>query len=84
MEFMLCRTLTQFLSEPLAIVGLILLSVGIAIAFLSRRIARVARQKNEISESDKVYVTFKIIGLVMVVVGFSLIIADIMIYIFLK
>lgn len=82
MQNLLGRTLMQFLSQPLVLTSLILISVGIAIALLSRRLARVYRQKNEIKESDKIYVTLKIIGLLLVIAGFALITADIIMYIF--
>lgn len=84
MQNFLGRTLSQFLDQPLVLISLIFISVGIAVALLSRRVARVARQKNEIKETDKVYVTLKIIGLIMVISGFALITADILIYILAK
>jgi len=81
MQNLLGRTLMQFLNQPLVLISLIVISVGISIALLSRRIARVVRHKNEISENDKVYVTLKIIGLMLVVAGFALIATDIILYI---
>lgn len=81
MQNLLCRTLAQFLDQSLVLIGLIGISVGIAIALLSRRIARVAKHKNEINEKDKVYVSLKIIGLIFVVAGFVLIAIDIIMYI---
>lgn len=82
MQNLLGRTLMQFLSQPLVLTSLILISVGIAVALLSRRLTRVYRQKNEIKESDKIYVTLKIVGLLLVIAGFALITADIIMYIF--
>lgn len=82
MQYLLGRTLAQFLNEPLALIALIIISVGVSLALLARRITRVARQKNDISETDKMYLTLKIIGLLMVVVGFVFITADIILYIF--
>ncbi len=81
MQNLLGRSLAQFLDEPLVFIGLIVISVGIAIALISRRIARVVKQRNEIKENDKVYVTFKIIGLIIVLAGFVLISVDIISYI---
>ncbi|NCB48506.1 MAG: hypothetical protein EOM55_02660 [Clostridia bacterium] len=81
MQNLLGRNLAQFLDEPLVFIGLIVISVGIAIALLSRRIARVAKHKNKIKEDDKVYVTFKIIGLMLVIAGFILVGTDIIMYI---
>lgn len=82
MQHLLGRTLAQFLNEPLALIALIIISVGVSLALLARRITRVARQKNNVSETDKVYITLKIIGLLMVVVGFVFITADVILYIF--
>ena len=74
-------SLIQFLHNPLIIVGLILLSFGIATCVLAKRITRVARQQNEIDPEDKMYTTFKIIGLLLILAGFVCIAIDIVLYI---
>lgn len=81
MQFLLCRTLMQFLAEPLVLIGLVLIALGIATAFLARRIARVARQSNNIANNDKVFLFFKILGLLMVATGFVLTAIDVVTYI---
>lgn len=74
-------SLIQFLHNPLIIVGLILLSFGIATCVLAKRITRVARQQNEIDPEDKMYTAFKIIGLLLILAGFICIAIDIVLYI---
>jgi len=74
-------SLIQFLNKPLVIIGLILLSFGIATAFLAKRVTRVARQKNEIENSDRIYLTFKIIGLLLILAGFIFVAVDVILYI---
>lgn len=49
---------------PAVIVALAFAIIGVALAILARRIARVARKTNDISDSDSVLITVKAIGLV--------------------
>ena len=74
-------TLIQFLNQPLIIIGLILLAIGIATVTLAKRITRVARQSNNVDHNDKMYVTFKVIGLLLIVAGFICVAVDIIFYI---
>ena len=78
---MLGVSLIQFLSNPLIIVGLILLAFGIATVCLAKRITRVARQTNKVDQNDKVYVAFKVVGLLLMIAGFILVAVDIVLYI---
>ena len=71
----------EFISQPLVIVGLLFLAFGISFAVLARRIARVERQTNDIPDDDRVYVGFKIVGIVLLVIGFALIAGYIISYI---
>lgn len=74
-------SLIQFLNKPLIIVGLILLSIGIATCVLAKRITRVARQQDEIDPEDRMYTAFKIIGLLLILAGFICVGVDIILYI---
>lgn len=74
-------SLIQFLNKPLIIVGLILLAIGIATVALAKRITRVARQSNNINENDRMYVAFKVMGLLLMVAGFVCVAVDIILYI---
>ncbi len=77
---LLCRTLNQFLAEGLVIVGLAFIAIGIAVGFLSRRITRSVRQKDEIDSGDRLFLSLKITGIVFVLLGFVCIIVEIISY----
>lgn len=47
------------------IVALVLCVFGVALAVLARRIARVIRKTNDISDNDKYYLTCKVIAAVL-------------------
>ena len=81
MNNLLGRSLLDYINSPLIIVGLILLAFGLALVVLAKRIARVSAQKNEIDNDDKIYVAFKIAGILLMLAGFILISIDIIIYI---
>lgn len=69
---LLGKPLIEYLSDPLIIIGLILLAIGFATVILARRITRVARQSNEIENNDTIFVTIRVIGIIVLVVGFCL------------
>lgn len=52
------------LQMPAIIVAIVFAVVGLALAILARRIARVVRKSNEINDSDSILITVKAIGLV--------------------
>lgn len=78
---MLGRTLVQFLSEPLVIVGLVLVVLGIALVALSTRITRAVRHSNEIKSDDKVNMALKLAGLLLILAGLIIISIYVVIYI---
>lgn len=78
--FML-RSLSQFLAENLTIVGLIFITAGIAMAFLARRLTRAIHHTNEVAEDDRMYNILKILGVLLVGIGFALIAINIIVYI---
>ena len=78
---MLGVSLIQFLNNPLIIIGLILLAFGISTVCLAKRITRVARQTNNVDTNDKIYVTFKVVGLLLMIAGVVLVAVDIVLYI---
>ncbi len=80
MYLLLGRTLEQFLSEGLVIVGIALIAVGVAVGFLARRITRAVRQNNNIDNHDKLFLTLKITGMILILVGFLCIGIEIIIY----
>lgn len=74
-------SLNQFLAKPLIVIGLILIVIGLSTVILSKRITRVARQSNKVSNSDGLYVFLKILGLLLILAGFVCISIDIVTYI---
>lgn len=80
MYFLLGRTLEQFLSESLVIIAIALIAVGVAVGFLARRITRAVRQNNNIDNHDKLFLTLKITGMVLILVGFLCIGIEVILY----
>lgn len=81
MFVLLGRTFWQFISEsPVIIIGLALISLGIAIGFLSRRITRAVRNKNDVNSDDKLFLTLKIVGIALVIIGFICIMTSLIVY----
>ena len=67
---LLGKSLVEYLSDPLIIIGLVLLAIGFATVILAKRITRVARQSNEIESDDGIYITIRVIGIIVLVIGF--------------
>lgn len=51
------------------IVGIVLAAVGIALALLARRITRAIKKGQEVTDDNKLFITFKAIGLILVIAG---------------
>lgn len=75
------RTIEQFLAEPLVVVGLALIVIGVSLAFLARRITRAVRENNNISSKDKLFVTLKILAMLFVIAGFVCVGVEVVLYI---
>ena len=78
--FMLCRSLSQFLAEPVSIIGIIFITAGIALAFLSKRLTRAIHHTDDVANDDKMYNILKISGLILVGLGFFFIAINVIIY----
>lgn len=59
---------------PSVIVALVFAVVGVALAILARRIARVIRKTNDIQDNDSCLIAFKAVGLVCLFVSVLIII----------
>ena len=81
MENLICVSMPQFLGNPLIVIGMILLILGVSTLCLAKRVTRVARQSNKVNNDDKIYVAFKIIGLLLMLAGLICISVAIIIYI---
>ena len=52
------------LQMPSIIIALVFAVIGVSLAVLGRRVARMVRRTNDIKDNDSVLITFKAIGLV--------------------
>jgi len=59
---------------PSIIVALAFAIVGVALAILARRIARVARKSNDIADNDAILISLKVVGLVFLFVAVLIIV----------
>lgn len=57
------------LNQINVIIGIILAVVGLSIVFLAKRLARACKKTDNIADNDKLYVTLKMVGLVLVIAG---------------
>lgn len=62
------------LQLPTVIAALVFAIVGVSFAILARRIARIFRKTNDISDSDTVLISFKAVGLVCLFISVLIII----------
>lgn len=69
----LLASLMEWLENPLAIVGVVLAAVGLAMAFIAKRITKAVRHKSDIDSNDKVYVSLCLTGLILVIVALILV-----------
>ncbi|MGN0798659.1 MAG: hypothetical protein ACI4L7_03780 [Christensenellales bacterium] len=81
LKYMLGRTLEQFLSEPLVIIGLVLVVLGVSLVALSTRITRAIKHQNDIPADDKINMALKLIGLILILAGLVLIAIYVIVYI---
>lgn len=81
MNSLLGVSLIQFISQPLIAIGLILLIIGLATVVLAKRVTRVSRQSDKVENDDRMFVAFKVIGLLLMLAGFICISVDIIMYI---
>ena len=59
---------------PSIIIALAFAIVGVALAILARRIARVVRKSNEVADNDGVLISLKAVGLVLLFVSVLIIV----------
>ena len=57
------------LNQVNVIIGIILAVVGLSVIFLAKRFTVAVRKTDDVDDNDKLYVTLKMIGLILVVAG---------------
>ena len=76
-SFML-NSLQDWFANPLAIVGMVVIAVGLAMILLARNIARFIRKAQEVDNQDRIFVGIALFGVVFMLVGFVLLIINCM------
>ncbi len=57
------------LNQVNVIIGIILAVVGLSVIFLAKRFTVAVRKTDDVDDNDRLYVTLKMIGLILVVAG---------------
>ncbi len=68
------KNIATRLQLPSVIFAVVFAVVGLAFVFLAKRIARAVRKTNDIKDNDRVYITFKVIGLTMLFISLLIIV----------
>ncbi|MBE5746026.1 MAG: hypothetical protein E7359_01930 [Clostridiales bacterium] len=63
-------TLLETLTKVEFLTSIILGSIGLAIICLAKRITKTIRKTNFIMPDDKIFITIKVVGLILVVIAF--------------
>jgi len=71
------NSLQDWFSEPLAIVAMCVIAVGLAMVLLARNIARFARKAKEVDNQDRVFVFISIFGVILILLGLILAVINI-------
>lgn len=81
MFYQLGVDLLTFLNQAFVIVGMALIVVGVATIVLAKRLTRVGRKTNDVSDDDKMLKTFRVLGLLVLLAGFIVIAVGIIVII---
>lgn len=76
MKSVLAVGLITRLSQINVIVGIVLAILGIAISILAMRISKAIRKTNDVQPNDKLVLTFKSIGLLLIVVALIVLVIE--------
>lgn len=77
MNLILQATLIDFLSNTNMIVGIVLAALGFAFSILAKKITKVARKEDKVSNNDPIYLILLAIALCLIMVGFIIIIVSV-------
>ncbi|MGN1227844.1 MAG: hypothetical protein ACI4TX_04290 [Christensenellales bacterium] len=67
---LLLNSLQDWFANPLAIVAMVIIAVGLAMILLARNIARFVRKAKEVDNQDKIFIVVSILGVILILVGF--------------
>ena len=68
-SLLLEQTLIEFLTTPNKLVGIIIAALGFALSILAKKITRIARKSDEVSDKDPIYLIMRGFALCMIMVG---------------
>lgn len=69
----LLADLADWFANPLAVLGVVLAALGLATAFIAKRLTKAIRRTDNVEPSDKIYVGICLFGLVMILVALVLV-----------
>ncbi len=67
-------TISERFQLPMFTLGIILAVLGVAIGVLAKRITRVVRKSNTIENNDKILISLKLVGLILLFLALILLI----------
>lgn len=68
--------LLDFLENPNVLVAIILTVLGVALAVLAKRMTKTFKNIEKVSDDDALMLIFKIIGLILILVGLIIMVID--------
>lgn len=69
---MLLEDFGKVIGDPIYIFAIIFAALGIACALIAKRVTKMVRKTDEVKPDDKLLITLKIVGLVLILAGFVL------------
>ena len=73
LSLLMFMDLDEWFANPMAVVGVVLAAVGLAMALIARRVTVAVRGTRDIKSDDKVFLSIKVFGLVVILVGLILV-----------
>ena len=73
LKVILDSQLVKALQSMPVIMGIVLATIGIALAILSKRIAKAVRKQDELNEDDKILFEIRIAGLIFALIALILV-----------
>ncbi len=73
LSLLMFMDLDEWFANPMAVVGVVLAAVGLAMALIARRVTVAVRGTRDIKNDDKVFLSIKVFGLVVILVGLILV-----------
>lgn len=59
----------EFILRYTVLAGMVIMSIGVAIMLMAKRITQVKRKSDRIDKNDKLYVALKFVGIALILLG---------------